>query len=225
MFVNRMHPYIHTKKYQLSHGSVHQLKTQWTWIWQYICLRHTYQHLDDFRFFPTLFSPRNDGSVIAEVSNQCDASLLWREIQSFIKGSYKVMDRGSGDQGLEWKLGLLPPCYPKHEPKEPKGLRCFSSKIKLKVVLRWFGYLKVGVVISVLRWAMRFVIQKVECGSTPNTDAGPCLLHPPTQMRFILSVPYQDTEEGHLSLPMYAEVAKKASPGFEDHRPQLLGRG
>ena len=66
-----------------------------------------------------------------------------------------------------------------------------------------------------------FVIQKVECGSTPMLGlAYP--IHQP-KMRFILPVPYQDTEEGHLSLPMYAEVAKKASPGFEDHRPQLLG--
>lgn len=106
-------------------------------------------------FFPALFSPRNDGSVIAEVSNQCDASLLWREIQSFIKGSYKVMDRGSG-VGME--TGIVPPCYPKHEPK---GLRCFSSKKHLKVVLRWFGCLKVGVVISVLRWAMRLLYRKL----------------------------------------------------------------
>lgn len=71
----------------------------------------------DYELFKSKFWPK----ISPLVSNQCDASLLWREIQSFIKGSYKVMD----------------------------------------------------------------------------------------------------TEEGHLSLPMYAEVAKKASPGFEDHRPQI----
>ena len=151
---------------------MHQLKTQWTWIWQYICLKFkAYLSASGwFWIFSNFTPPHNDGSVIAEVSNQCDASLLWREIQSFIKGSYKVMDRGSG-VGMETRM--LPPCYPKHEPK---GLRCFSSKIKLKVVFRWFGCLKAGVVISVLGWAMRLLYRKL------NVDQHRCwaLLTPST---------------------------------------------
>lgn len=71
----------------------------------------------DYELFKSKFWPK----ISPHAPRECDASLLWREIQSFIKGSYKVMD----------------------------------------------------------------------------------------------------TEEGHLSLALYEEVAKKASPGFEDHRRQI----
>lgn len=127
-----------------------------------MCLRPTYQHLDDFGFFPPLFSPHNGGSVIAKVSNQCDASLLWREIQSFIKGSYKVMDRGSGVGMETGVMRMLPPCYPKHEGAQ---VLLLQNQVESGFEMVWILEGRCGNFCSALSHA--FVIQKVECGSTP----------------------------------------------------------
>lgn len=198
---------------------MHQLKTQWTWIWQYICLRPTYQHLDDFGFFSSFILPpqrwicncRGIKSVRRILAVAGDSILHQGLLQS----------DGPGIRGWNgnWDSAtLLPQTWAKGAQ-----VLLLQKTLESGFEMVWMLEGRGGNFCSALSHA--FVIQKVECGSTPNTDAGPCLPHPPTQMRFILSVPYQDTEEGHLSLPMYAEVAKKASPGFEDHRPQLLGRG
>ena len=54
-----------------------------------------------------------------------------------------LQSHGPGIRG-GMKTEIMPPCYPKHEPK-------VLLQKKLKVVLRWFRYLKAGVVIFVLR--------------------------------------------------------------------------
>lgn len=151
---------------------MHQLKTQWTWIWQYICLRHTSQHLDDFVFFPALFSPHNDGSVLPRYQISATHPCCGGRFNPSSRAPTKWW---TGDQGWNGNWGnatLLPQTW----AKGAKGLKCFSSKNKLKVVLRWFGYLKAGVVISVLGWAMRLLYRKL------NVDQHRCwaLLTPST---------------------------------------------
>lgn len=66
-----------------------------------------------------------------------------------------------------------------------KGAQVLLLQKQLKVVFRWFEYLKVGVVISVLRWAMRLLYRKLNVDQHRTPMLG--LAYPIRQPKWDLS--------------------------------------
>ena len=130
--------------------------------------------------FSNSILPCNDGSVLPRYQ----ISAMRRCCGGRSNPSSRAPTKSwTGDQGWNenWdNATLLPQTW-------AKGAQVLLQK-KLKVVLRWFRYLKAGVVISVLRWAMCCDTLRWVC---INANAG-ALLPPstnPTEMYLTSALP------------------------------------
>eukprot|EP00930_Biecheleria_cincta_P034765 TRINITY_DN23982_c0_g1_i1.p1 TRINITY_DN23982_c0_g1~~TRINITY_DN23982_c0_g1_i1.p1 ORF type:complete len:2410 (-),score=451.28 TRINITY_DN23982_c0_g1_i1:125-6652(-) len=82
----------------------------------------------DYDLFKTKFWPK----LCQKVPSGCDASLVWREIQTFIKGSYKVLDTEKGYLEIGEYREMAKKCSPGFEEHRPQIYDAFETYEKLR---------------------------------------------------------------------------------------------